>query len=42
MKNACFLFYLQSAFRFRDYQIYVFLSTPHFPLSAIALEDDRR
>ena len=42
MKNACFLFYLQSAFRFRDIQIYVFLSTPHFSLSPIAVEDDRR
>ena len=41
MKNACFLFHLQRPSRFRDIQIFLFPSTPHFSLSVIALEDDQ-
>ena len=37
-----FLFHLESCFRSRDIQIFVFLSSPLFTLSAIALEVARR
>ena len=41
MKNV-FLFHLKSSFRSRDIQIFVFLSSPLFSLSAIDLEVDSR
>ena len=41
MKNV-FLFHQKSSFHSQDVQFFVFLSSPLFPLSAVALEVDPR